>query len=356
MYLRKKNFYTPSKLLFLSLIFKRMSVETILYQLLLEHECVILPNFGGFIVRESPCNYNATKEIIKPYSKSIFFNQHLLENDGLLINAISRIKDKSYTDATIELEAWVKQLSEQIENEGKHTIKNIGSFTKGSEGNKWFAADPTLNLSLQTYGLRPVKAAIISESIFKEEEPIFEIKPLADNKPIETFTIKRTNWKAWVAAASIALVAHIGYLTIEGFQSKTSNQAAIITLPSTTVTEVAPAEANVQTDTMAVVPEIIENAPEMVQPIIEETAPTTVIESTPIEPAIAKTETTTSSSEEQIIEPAPILGTVSDSLVGRYKLEVNALNHIKDLSKLGIIGRVEKNDQGLFEVKVSSNN
>lgn len=333
-----------------------MSVEIILYQLLLEHECVILPNFGGFIVRESPCNYNATKEIIKPYSKSIFFNQHLLENDGLLINAISRIKEKSYTDATIELEAWVKRLSDQIENEGKITIKNIGSFTKGSEGNKWFAADPTLNLSLQTYGLRPVKAAVISESIIQEVEPKFEIKPLADNKPLETFTIKRTNWKAWVAAASIALVAHIGYLTIEGFQSKNNNHAAIIPMPTTNA-NIATVEAPVQTDTIATTSEIVESAPELINPVSDETSTTStpVNESTPTEAPITKTESTTSN-EEQVNDPTPIISSVTDSLVGRYKLEVNALNHIKDLSKIGIIGRVEKNEQGLFEVKVSSNN
>lgn len=333
-----------------------MSVENILHQLLLEHECVILPNFGGFIVRESPCNYNVAKEIIKPFSKSIFFNQHLLENDGLLINALSRINNIPYNDATIQVENWINGLSSQIESQGKLSIRNIGSFTRGSEGNKWFAADPTLNLSLQTYGLRPVKAAIISESIIEQSEPVYEIKPLADNKPIETFAIKKTNWKAWLAAASIALVAHIGYLTIEGFQNKNSNQASVINLPVVAKTD-EPLASAVVADTNTIITETIESTPESTAPTTEVVTTTSpIIETAPVENNEVKVEPTITAPETTLREPAPIVEATTETVVGRYKLEVNALNHIKDLSKNGVIGRIEKNTLGLYEVKVSNNN
>lgn len=322
-----------------------MSVETILYQLLLEHECVILPNFGGFIVRESPCNYNTAKAIIKPYSKSIFFNQHLIENDGLLINAIARLKNKSYLEATNEVETWIQKLTQQIETEGSLSISNIGLFTKGSEGNKWFAADSSLNLSLQTYGLRPVKAELIHSSVPETEAPVYEIKPLADNKPIETFTIKRTNWKAWVAAASIAIVAHIGYLTIESFQArKTDHQASVVPMPD-----------SVQPTPQEIITPIAEDTTIIDAPIVEPSTEVETIE-TPEATVAAPVETIVPEAVIPIIAPAPSLELSTDSLVGRYKLEINAINHLKDLSKVGITANIQQSANGLYEVKVPRNN
>jgi len=331
-----------------------MSVENILYQLLLEHDCVILPNFGGFIVRESPCNYNTAKEIIKPYSKSIFFNQHLIENDGLLINAIARLKNIPYDAATTEVETWVKKLASQLDIEGSLSLLKIGTFTKGSEFNKWFAADNNLNLSLQTYGLRPVKSAIIHINTDAIETAVLEIKPLADNKPIETFTIQRTNWKAWLAAASIAIVAHIGYLSIESLQNKNSHHASVMPMPTVSNT-VEPETTPVQQDTFTTSTEVA--IPENIAPEVEAPTSAAAIETAPVESIVPQEIIpTTPVTEATVIESEPIQVINPMGVIGRYKLEVNALNHVKDLAKKGINGTIEKNIQGLYEVKVTSEN
>jgi len=330
-----------------------MSVENILYQLLLEHDCVILPNFGGFIVRESPCNYNPSREIVKPFSKSIFFNQHLIENDGLLINAIARIKNIPYDAATTDVENWIKKLTHQLDSEGSFGLHQIGTFTKGTEGNKWFAADSNLNLSLQTYGLRPVKAVILHSLDSEEEAKTLAIKPLADNKPIETFTIQRTNWKAWLAAASIAIVAHIGYLGIESLQSKNSNHASVVPMPTVSNT-VETKSMPIQEDTMISSNEM--TMPETIAPEVETPTTLTAIETAPIETIAPQEIPNTPVTETIVTETQPEQINNLSSVVGRYKLEINAMNHVKDLAKKGIIGTIEKNTQGLFEVKVPSEN
>jgi hypothetical protein len=330
-----------------------MSVENILYQLLLEHDCVILPNFGGFIVRESPCNYNPSREIVKPYSKSIFFNQHLIENDGLLINAIARLKNITYDAATIEVETWVKKLASQLDSEGSLGILNIGNFTKGTEGNKWFAADSNLNLSLQTYGLRPVKAVILHALDLEDEAQTLDIKPLADNKPIEPFTIQRTNWKAWLAAASIAIVAHIGYLSIESIQNKNSNHASVMPMPTvsnTVETESIP----VQEDTLITSNEVAMT--ETIAPEVEVPTTTTAIETAPVETIKIQEIPATPVTETTVFESESIQVNTLTNVIGRYKLEINAMNHVKDLAKKGINGTIGKNTQGLYEVTVPSEN
>ena len=64
------------------------SIVEIIEHLLLNHECVVLPGLGGFIVRDSPCNFTADKSMIKPAFRNLFFNPHLTQNDGLLCHAL----------------------------------------------------------------------------------------------------------------------------------------------------------------------------------------------------------------------------------------------------------------------------
>lgn len=330
-----------------------MQIDAILYQLLLKHECIIVPNFGGFIVRESPCNFNASKDVLKPYIKSVFFNPHLNENDGLMINAIMSSEKISYNEANNLLEKWVKSQQDSLFENGKSIIKGIGVFNKGNDNSKWFSSDPALNLELSTFGLRPVKAAIVNSSAVAEEVHEIVYKPLADNKPIESLDIPKTSWKAWAAAAAIALVAHIGYLTFETSDRKVNEASVATTLsaenvkPAETVVETAPEETAPETaiteetvvpETETVIPEPTQEAP-VVEPkadIIPETP--TVIKETPASEPVA--------TEETVAVPAI-------KVMGKYKLEQNAIYHQKDLAKQGLVAEVRLNDKGLFEVIVS---
>lgn len=330
-----------------------MQIDHILYQLLLQHECIIVPNFGGFIVRESPCNFNVNKDVLKPYAKSVFFNPHLIENDGLLINAIVKTENVSYTEASEILEKWIANLNRDIDETGKTNIAKIGSFYKGNDHGRWFTADPNLNLALETYGLRPLKVAAVNHNTVETEEPKIIYKPLADNKPIESTELRISKWKAWVAAASIALVAHIGYLTIEKKTTDNTLNAASV-IPAMTKTDIKPAET-VQDETpseeTAVQETVAEQAPEAT---IQQDAPQ--VETTPEE---IKPVTTPEPVVITETEPATAVTEAPDALttekvIAKYRMEQNAIFHQKDLAKSGTDATVRKNATGLFEVVVIS--
>ena len=68
--------------------------------LLFLHDCVIIPDFGGFI-----CNYKSAyiddeSGLICPPSKDILFNRNLTHNDGLLVSWIAGKENISYEKAT----------------------------------------------------------------------------------------------------------------------------------------------------------------------------------------------------------------------------------------------------------------
>ncbi len=332
-----------------------MQIENILYQLLLDHECIILPTFGGFIVRESPCNFNAGRDILKPYSKSVFFNQHLQENDGLLINAIVKDRNISYSEGNILLEEWIISINKQIESDGNALIGKIGRFYKGNDGNKWFTPDSALNLSLHTYGLRPIKAVTVANKVILPEEQVLELKTLTDNKPIETFKVQKTNWKAWAAAAAIALLVHVSYLTIENYTHPASTHEASIITAIIDSPEIK-SDDIIVTDTVAkeeiVAPESFELPTEDLlkeNKVIKDE--TTIPEKIPVEEQSPPSKETVIKMEtgNEYIEGKPVIETIR-VIKAKYLLEINAINHHKDLLKEGLSTSIEKDENGFYEV------
>ena len=66
-----------------------MKISYHIFNLLQEHDCVIVPNFGALVCRNISAKISSDKSKIYPPNKEISFNRSLVKNDGLLINHIS---------------------------------------------------------------------------------------------------------------------------------------------------------------------------------------------------------------------------------------------------------------------------
>ena len=58
-------------------------------ELLYDHNCVIIPGFGGFITNYKSADFDHQNNVVLPARKVVAFNQSLVENDGLLIRVIN---------------------------------------------------------------------------------------------------------------------------------------------------------------------------------------------------------------------------------------------------------------------------
>ena len=67
----------------------KKTIDTYISELLFLHDCVIIPEFGGFVGNNKSAVLNKNTNTIYPPSKKILFNKNLRTNDGLLINHIS---------------------------------------------------------------------------------------------------------------------------------------------------------------------------------------------------------------------------------------------------------------------------
>lgn len=322
---------------------RKSSIEKIVEQLLHRHECVILPDFGGFIVRDSPCNFNASKDVLKPFAKHIFFNPHLIQNDGLLVSEIQKSENLNYNDALEFCKTEIDKIRNEVELNSNKSFGKLGTFHKG-QSNVWFAPSSNINLSIESYGLGSVNINQVHSISEYKEEIASELKDrtsetVADKTPIVSLEIPKRGLKPWLVAASVALLAHFIYL---GVENKTSTIQEASVLPSIEV--VTPSiETPITTDT------ILEDTAALIETPSTEI---TVLESEPIvetspEPIVSA----------PVVEPTPsveIENTASEikyQLIARYRMEGNANFHAADLTKKGQSVQVVQNGMW-YEVKI----
>ena len=94
-----------------------MRIAEYISKLLYQNDCVIIPGMGGFVTNYTSAKIHPINHTFYPPSKSILFNAKLLNDDGLLINAISIGEKISYSEAKNEVAFFVNRFR-HILNEG----------------------------------------------------------------------------------------------------------------------------------------------------------------------------------------------------------------------------------------------
>lgn len=132
------------------------------YELLFQHNCVIIPGFGGFITNYKSAGFEDSRLLIYPSRKRLAFNQNLNQNDGLLVNQWSIIKSISYQDALTEVEAFGSYLNNKINASKSFDFKNLGTFYQNPENNLLFLPFQGLNFHDSSFGLEPLKIKLLT--------------------------------------------------------------------------------------------------------------------------------------------------------------------------------------------------
>ena len=105
-----------------------MKLANYISDLLYRYECVIVPEFGGFVSNNKSAKINKINNTLYPPYKQITFNSHLKNNDGLLANYIASADKIPYESALnfirFEIEAWQERIKDQ-----DICLESIGSFS-----------------------------------------------------------------------------------------------------------------------------------------------------------------------------------------------------------------------------------
>jgi cell division septation protein DedD len=141
-------------------------VKESIISLLFEHNCVILPGYGGFITNRIQSRINEVQHRVEPPRKVIAFNKNLTQSDGLLAEYISRSYSVSFDEAMEKISHFVTELQYELKINKHAVLKSIGDFYVNSEGSLVFIPEADINFARDTYGLFPVTI----RKIAREEE------------------------------------------------------------------------------------------------------------------------------------------------------------------------------------------
>lgn len=128
-----------------------MEINSYIKELLLLNDCVIVPEFGGFVSNYKPAQIKHNR--FMPPSKEIAFNPKLQKNDGLLISFISETEEIGYFEAKQKVESFVDESLLKLENYERLTFEGIGQLYYDRMENLLFEPITDENLLIDSLGL-----------------------------------------------------------------------------------------------------------------------------------------------------------------------------------------------------------
>ena len=131
--------------------------------LLRDHDCVIIPDFGGLIADYAPARIHPVRHTLAPPAKRVAFNQSLTRNDGLLVDALSARLNLSTAQARQLVREAVVRMQEELDANQRTELSGIGTFRRSAGRGLEFEYSGTDNLLSASFGLpelvsRPVRA------------------------------------------------------------------------------------------------------------------------------------------------------------------------------------------------------
>lgn len=215
--------------------------------LLLSNDCVIVPDFGGFMAHHVDARYDGRDNMFLPPLRTVGFNPQLKMNDSLLAQSYVEAYDISYPEAIDRLANEVAEIRQRLENEGKYEINNIGTIYLNEDGNYTFEPCEAGILTPNYYGLggfdmlplstqeneptvtlEKTNSTNIAENIEinqeeKQAEPVVALQNETansvfdvnddDEKPSAEFILIKKSWLRNLAAACIAIIAFFAIST-----------------------------------------------------------------------------------------------------------------------------------------------
>ncbi|MGL5272403.1 MAG: SPOR domain-containing protein [Phocaeicola sp.] len=188
--------------------------------LLLENDCVIVPELGGFIAYSQPSRYDGDKNIFLPPTRTIGFNPQLSMNDGLLVQSYMHIYQTDFPDALRIIQLEVSQLKDKLYQEGAFEFKSVGTLRYDMNRCYTFSPAQPEVPAPALYGL--------SEISLPKLKPINKVEESPKTAMLIPKEKNSTNWIGYVAAAAIAIMLFFSFsVPVENTYVDNGNYAAL---------------------------------------------------------------------------------------------------------------------------------
>ena len=161
--------------------------------LLLNNDCVIIPNFGGFMVHHVEARYDEKDHIFLPPYRTLGFNPQLKMNDSLLAQSYIEAYDISYPEAIKRIESEVDELNQILDNEGEYELNDIGTLHRNEMGSFDFVPCDAGILTPYLYGLSSFELESLSSIKAKRNKEVIEAEKEITNIPTGIQALEKAN-------------------------------------------------------------------------------------------------------------------------------------------------------------------
>ena len=184
-----------------------MRIDRYINDLLYRYDCVIVPDFGGFITNKIGAKINHFTHTFYPPTKKISFNSHLKHNDGLLANYIAAVENISFEKATTVVSASVTEWIQELQSKPVK-IDRIGNLRLNEDKKIIFEPNTSVNYLTASFGFSPVSSSFLKR-VKEPVKPLVVVAQKEERKGVPVF-IK--------VAASAAILLTLGFLGQKGYK------------------------------------------------------------------------------------------------------------------------------------------
>ena len=298
-------------------------IERYIQELLYEHDCVIIPGFGGFIGNYSPAKINPVYNTFYPPCKSLLFNIHLKQNDGLLASRIAQAENIPYEHALDLIRVMLVDWNRELENGQEVVIEKVGKIVRESNGLLQFEQDNSINYLPEAFGLTSLVSPAIQRQGWQDERK---------NKPGKVANTLK--WAA-VMALPIGLAAFLSLSNLDQIRSIQQNYTGLF------FSKTVPVVKRVAESPTVILP--LKKSAQSLQKIADQG------------------QTVTSNAKSNVVKPeARETSSASDTkpyaiIVGAFRFRENADNMVDKLKQEGYDGEIiDITTTGLFRVSTGS--
>ncbi|MBR6439641.1 MAG: hypothetical protein IKS65_10785 [Bacteroidales bacterium] len=205
-------------------------------ELLFDHECVIIPEFGAFISKEVPATIDYVNHRLTPPSKELAFNRQLLSDDGLLVDYVAKRKNITRNEASKLVHDFALSSLAVVETSGVLRLDGIGILSRVTDKDFVFQLDENLNLFGDAFGLtsftvqpiyrRETYKHIAEKITIEQKERNTPMTVHEEEKVLKPHRVNRRNYKWFRAAAYSMMIATVLVILGWGANKSDSNFAS----------------------------------------------------------------------------------------------------------------------------------
>ncbi len=195
--------------------------------LLLDNDCVVVPQIGGFVTRNAPAKYVEEEGLFLPPIRTVGFNEQLKADDGLLTGSYVTAYRCSEEKARKMLGEQIRDLQQELWENGSYDLGSIGILSLDENNNLEFSPCQAGTVCPAYYGLDALEFLPLECHVAESEEGTTdttvgkqvvqtEVEPTPPSDSEITIRVK----KSWIQnVAAVAAVILLFFLVTPDAQN-----------------------------------------------------------------------------------------------------------------------------------------